>query len=82
MFTQSWVCQTSIKNSSTRFLTLSKLFANFDFKSYIFININLLMDVAINITLSQSSINSTCFNHVGTIILLEKIKVVLVVKVS
>ena len=31
MFVQNWICQVSIKSNSTKILTLSKLFTNFDF---------------------------------------------------
>ena len=39
MFFQSRICQESIKNNSTKFLTLSKLFANLDFK---IVNVSLI----------------------------------------
>ena len=70
MFVQSCICQISIKKNSTKFLTLSKFFANFGFtivKSQFFANITLSMEVVINIT-SQSSIIIACFNHVPHIL--------------
>ena len=64
MFVQYYLCQVRIKNNSTKFLTLSKLFANFDFTVVnVSFNIALRMELAINIILSQSSINMTCFNR-------------------
>ena len=68
MFVQSCICQISIKKNSTKFLTLSKFFANFGFtivKSHFFANITLSMEVVINIT-SQSSIIIACFNTFRT----------------
>ena len=71
MFVQSYICQVSVKNNSTKFLTLSKLFANFDFlilqllTSHSFVNITLRIEVAINITLSQSLITIAWFNYVA-----------------
>ena len=70
IFVQSCICQISIKKNSTKFLTLSKFFANFGFtivKSHFFANITLSMEVVINIT-SQSSIIIACFNHVPHIL--------------
>ena len=42
MFVQSRICQASIKISSTKFLTLSKRFANFDF---IIVNVSLVVNI-------------------------------------
>ena len=64
MFVQSYISLVSIKNNSTKFLTLSKIFADLDFTivtSYFLVNITLSMEVAINITLLQSSITIACF---------------------
>ena len=67
MFAQSWICPVLFKNNSTKFLTLSKIFANLDFKVYsnlLFVNITLPMEIVINITLSKSSITILCFNYI------------------
>ena len=50
MFSQSGICQLSIKNTSKKFPNLSKCFANFDLTSHLFVNITLRMDVGENIT--------------------------------
>ena len=81
---QSCVSQVSIKNNSTKFLTLSQLFANSDFiilTSHFFFSITLSMEVTINITLSQSLIIIKCFNHVAHKHFSKKVKGVLTVKV-
>ena len=74
----------SVKNDSTNFLTLSKLFAKFDFtnqisqRSHFFVSITLRMEVTVNIT-PQSSIIIACFNHVAHKHSSKKVKCVLTV---
>ena len=86
MSVQSCICQVSIKNYLRKFLTLKKMFPNFDstiakvYNCNFFVNITLCMEVAVNITLSsQSSITITCFNHVAHKHSSKKVKGVLAV---
>ena len=83
-FVQRCISQVSIKNNSTKFLTLSQLFANSDFiilTSHFFFSMTLRMEVTVNITLSQSLIIITCFNHVAHKHFSKKVKGVLIVQV-
>ena len=68
MFVQSCICQASIKNNSTSFSFWVNVLLTLILQlitSHFFVNITLPMEVAINITVSQSSIIITCFHHVA-----------------
>ena len=82
MFVQICICQVSIKNDSIKFLTSSKLLLTLILQllmSQFFVSVTLRMEFAISITLSQSSIIITCFNHVALKHYSKKVKGVLAV---